>query len=338
MRVHAWVTSSCFEDPEKTVGELLAAGCSVASLMCNDFLKARGPTAFITFSVDKINRMAAACWAAGIEVHLTSWIMPHDLFMDGMLEQMPELMASTKATLLMLDAEGPWADATGVFNYADAAAKAARIFTRLGLSGIGSAPSELCELAKVCRVRSPQGYADDDDTEGSTTDNVVPYSLREWRKRYGEAPDGWIIGLAGYDQGTPAASTMQPPIDDVLADGDHEVAYWSINSIADRDDVTAFLRGLTSAPPVEPEQPEPVPIGDGIFPRLVISSMTKGTVARQLKCVQALLLHAWGFDPGPVDGLPGPKTIGAVEAFQSCHGLPVTGIVDGGTWVELLRA
>jgi hypothetical protein len=329
MRVHAWVPSSCYSDPAETVGHLRAAGITVANLMVNDMSDKRGSTPFTTFSVDKINAMAKACRDAGVAVHLTVWAMPHLGYMQGALAVLPGLMASTGATLLMWDAEGPWVDATGDFDYAEAAEYAARCFPRLALSGIGSAPVELCELAKVCRVRSPQGYADDDGN-GATPGGVVPYSIDCWTARYGEPVEGWIIGLAAYDQGTPAASTMQPPVDDVIAAGIGDVSYWTINSIADDPGVMAFVAGLTA-----PVAPAPVQVG-GIFPRLDVLAMTRGTVSTQLRTVQGMLA-AWGCDPGPLDGLPGTKTADGVKAFQEMRGLAASGVVDDATWCSLLR-
>jgi hypothetical protein len=38
-----------------------------------------------------------------------------------------------------------------------------------------------------------------------------------------------------------------------------------------------------------------------------------------------------------IDGDFGPQTLAAVEAFQSSHALPVTGVVDAPTWTALLR-
>jgi len=38
-------------------------------------------------------------------------------------------------------------------------------------------------------------------------------------------------------------------------------------------------------------------------------------------------LHASGFDPGPLDGIRGRRTIGAIEAFQRANGLAADGIV-----------
>lgn len=40
-----------------------------------------------------------------------------------------------------------------------------------------------------------------------------------------------------------------------------------------------------------------------------------------------IALKAHGFDPGPIDGLPGRRTTAAVRAFQAAHGLTVDGIV-----------
>jgi peptidoglycan hydrolase-like protein with peptidoglycan-binding domain len=43
-----------------------------------------------------------------------------------------------------------------------------------------------------------------------------------------------------------------------------------------------------------------------------------------------------GFDPGPVDGIYGKKTVVAVKEFQKTHGfLKVTGVVNGETFGAL---
>ncbi len=47
-----------------------------------------------------------------------------------------------------------------------------------------------------------------------------------------------------------------------------------------------------------------------------------------------LLLGNFGFDPGPADGVAGPKTLEAIRTFQSREGLPVNGAVDK----KLIRA
>ncbi|MFP4063175.1 MAG: peptidoglycan-binding domain-containing protein, partial [Halochromatium sp.] len=39
-------------------------------------------------------------------------------------------------------------------------------------------------------------------------------------------------------------------------------------------------------------------------------------------------LRAQGFDPGPIDGLLGPRTTAAIKEFQRDRGLPVTGSLN----------
>ena len=41
-------------------------------------------------------------------------------------------------------------------------------------------------------------------------------------------------------------------------------------------------------------------------------------------------LRAHGFDPGPIDGVRGPLTSGALVQFQRARGLPTTGVVGRG--------
>jgi uncharacterized protein (TIGR02594 family) len=48
-------------------------------------------------------------------------------------------------------------------------------------------------------------------------------------------------------------------------------------------------------------------------------------------------LRALGYDPGPIDGIRGRLTIGAVKAFQADHGLVVDGIVGPRTAAKLFR-
>jgi peptidoglycan hydrolase-like protein with peptidoglycan-binding domain len=42
------------------------------------------------------------------------------------------------------------------------------------------------------------------------------------------------------------------------------------------------------------------------------------------------LLSELGYNPGPLDGIPGPRTRAAIESFQQSLGQPVTGQVTPG--------
>ncbi len=48
-------------------------------------------------------------------------------------------------------------------------------------------------------------------------------------------------------------------------------------------------------------------------------------------------LSRLGYDPGVADGVYGPRTRQALEAFQGTQGLPVTGILDEATRQALER-
>src|SRR5262249_25019142 len=51
---------------------------------------------------------------------------------------------------------------------------------------------------------------------------------------------------------------------------------------------------------------------------------TSGVTKEKVKDVQAALMKE-GFDPGPVDGIMGPRTMAALRNFQAHNGLKVTG-------------
>jgi len=53
-----------------------------------------------------------------------------------------------------------------------------------------------------------------------------------------------------------------------------------------------------------------------------------GVEPRQIREIQSGL-DRLGFDPGPVDGIMGPRTEAAIRNYQSRHGLPVDGRPSG---------
>ena len=66
--------------------------------------------------------------------------------------------------------------------------------------------------------------------------------------------------------------------------------------------------------------------------RPLIKSKSEGPIVEELQ----RRLTDLGFEPGPIDGMFGPKTRAAVRAFQKAYDLQVDGICGPGTWRALL--
>jgi N-acetyl-anhydromuramyl-L-alanine amidase AmpD len=106
------------------------------------------------------------------------------------------------------------------------------------------------------------------------------------------------------------------------------------------DMVKAEVAALTGAPvppivptvPVAPVPPAPAPAHD-----CAKNTVKKGSKGECVKTAQTRLIHH-GFEPGPVDGVFGPKTQAAVRYFQETRKLKVDGIVGPAeTWPALLK-
>jgi peptidoglycan hydrolase-like protein with peptidoglycan-binding domain len=64
------------------------------------------------------------------------------------------------------------------------------------------------------------------------------------------------------------------------------------------------------------------------------TAKTGGAKSDQVKNVQQALQDK-GLDPGPIDGIIGPKTMAALRAFQKDQKLPETGRLDDQTREKL---
>lgn len=62
--------------------------------------------------------------------------------------------------------------------------------------------------------------------------------------------------------------------------------------------------------------------------------LQEGSISPEVKRIQELL-QKQGFDPGPADGIFGPKTKAALIAFQRSKGMEANGVVDTITWLVL---
>jgi peptidoglycan hydrolase-like protein with peptidoglycan-binding domain len=83
--------------------------------------------------------------------------------------------------------------------------------------------------------------------------------------------------------------------------------------------LTACVASQTETPTAGPERPA--------FDRI----LTPGDIQ-----VAEAHLQAFGYDPGPIDGLFTAQTQAAVRAFQRRYGLSVSGLLDRETRLELV--
>lgn len=97
------------------------------------------------------------------------------------------------------------------------------------------------------------------------------------------------------------------------------------------------------SPSITAPAPKPPRVDEGLVARVLAAfarasrqTLRLGSRGDAVKVAQRLLAAA-GFDPGPADGVFGPRTSRAVCRFQAAHGLRADGIVGPRTWAALLR-
>ena len=89
------------------------------------------------------------------------------------------------------------------------------------------------------------------------------------------------------------------------------------------------INNLREALSRQPQAPEAQTAAKTVVTRKKVIMEAKSRP--KAKQIQTALVNA-GFDPGPVDGRMGKKTIEAIKAFQKAHSLPVDGKVGKRTW------
>lgn len=97
---------------------------------------------------------------------------------------------------------------------------------------------------------------------------------------------------------------------------------------------------LTNADDPSRESPAPVPASEPMQdgrPRMVSAQSAPQPMSKPSRENKSLIwlaqekLKAAGFDPGPVDGVMGPKTRAALIKYQTAKGLQKTGRLDDST-------
>ncbi|NET46975.1 peptidoglycan-binding protein [Okeania sp. SIO2B3] len=103
----------------------------------------------------------------------------------------------------------------------------------------------------------------------------------------------------------------------------------SVTGIVNEATWTALAKpSFASRPPTQREKPS---ISKQNSPIQIEKILAKGDKGSKVKTLQ-MRLETMGFNPGPIDGVFGKKTTGAVKAFQKYKGIKVNGIVDRKTW------
>lgn len=265
-RVGAWVGSSLLADPARTVQAAASAKLDEIHFMVADHSAWRTPHAFIdrpekgrrVASISKIVEIARLCAEHKITLSLTTWVMPHRRYIEGLglyfAALARELKSVAPLTEIILDAEEPWtlAEGAGRRAWGTAAANLRAVLAplqadgvRVGLTGIGYArESALDPLAAWCDFAVPQVYA--------TRDNGLdprkgPKSFADrWTRKFERREIA--IGLAAYKQGAGMMSAALAGAREVAADPNsascRRVIYWSLPHIRASKNKTRFVAGI----------------------------------------------------------------------------------------------
>lgn len=237
-RVGAWAGTSCFaslDAAKKTVALAKKIGLTRLDIIVNDESKSRRAKPFETFTIDHIVALAKLAKDAEIDVHLMSWIMPHELYIKGAADVLAPLAERTAATSICFDTEEPWNEAEGKFDYDVAAATLEQRLASVpwGVTGIGYASgAKLGPLVRRADYGLPQAYIT--ARSGLSPATGVAKVLAHWRHLWPEIP--LQVGLAAYRQKGISGYTEEAAIrtsfggaqsDRFIAD----VVYWSFGFI-----------------------------------------------------------------------------------------------------------
>jgi hypothetical protein len=253
-RIGAWAGRASMRTPTaitRSIAFARSIGLGRLDVIVNDHSKARAPRAFDTYPRAEIVALADEANAAGMHVHLMTWIMPHPSYIAQAADVLRELVDDCGAHSVMLDAEEPWTLATQRMPYDKAAELVGDRFdgVRLGVTGIGYADADkLGPLARECDYLVPQCYS----TSSSRLDpgTVVPKFAGRWRRVFG-ADREIVVGLAGYRQTGIAGYTPEAALRAAFAGAEadaeaREVVYWSLGQLRDTPTAARVVRSFTA--------------------------------------------------------------------------------------------
>ena len=210
-------------------------GITRIDLMINDHSKDRRASRFRCD--DDVRDHARRIVDGGFDLHLTSWVMPHEAFVTEACDTLLQLVVDTGAASVLWDAEEPWTQAVGQAKTAQAAAQIGELMggTRMGVTGIGYADlhdhdPEVLYLVDVCDYVVPQAYV---TRNSGLRHDGMRRVIDRWKF---EKPI--LAGLAAWDQtfdGRHTSGNMLRSWDQTEeCDG---VCYWALRHIHTNRDV-----------------------------------------------------------------------------------------------------
>jgi len=244
--VGAWAGSWALSNPSDAVDLATACGMRRLCVIVNDHSKWRTPHDFTIRNPSKIERLAARCAGADIEVVLMSWCCPDKGYLDGARHDLGRLAENTGAAAVEFDAEEPWTlfkapwgytgdDNEGIAEaYQEAAAYLDHIFNDvdcdIGVNAIGFTPHRaLAPLIEVADYAVPQMYIT--STSGLKPGGSLGRIRNRWVDMFEWEPE--VVGLAAYRQkldGYTTAGLMRAAFEDAEVLGAHTAIYWQLKS------------------------------------------------------------------------------------------------------------
>lgn len=245
--VGVWCGRSSLRNPGRDVDFALEHNINRFDIVVNDHSKWRTPKSFDTYDKKQIVDLSRIARVYGIEVHLMSWVMPHEQYIVEAKEQLAQLMEETGAKSLQWDAEEPWTQGRGDMTHAQAAQLIGELFsdTSMGVNGIGYAPkTKIGPLAEVCEYVVPQAYA---TRTSGLHPATAPYRFHtRWSKAFKKPV---VMGLAAYRQsgieGFTEAEAIHTAAQKTLLIKDVDtLLYWSLYHIRKNPTVAAEIAKL----------------------------------------------------------------------------------------------
>ncbi len=236
-------------------------GLSRLDVIINDHSVARAPRPYDTYSPSRIVALCKAASDAGLDVHITTWVMPHRAYIERMGLELHEIVARTKIASVTLDTEEPWTLARSPMGWLEAAelVKASMGEIRWGVTAIGFASAtKLGPLVKRAAYGLPQCYATN-NPETARPEDVAPRYVKRWREAFGI--EEIVVGLAAYNQRGIPGHTVESAIRAAyqgaraIAPGS-DVSWWSLSAI--RNDVTVQKAVAAVTALVEAERGRPI--------------------------------------------------------------------------------